>query len=138
MEITANKLEHKKGKNKSTTAKTKTKKHTFSCLIYCLVNIDICVCVCVCWGGGGGGRSLTDVRNKLKQRRDEILLAGAATSIIFVTIKRSSTCLSRQNMSFVATKACLSLQNVCRDKKEKEKRKSQQNVCRDNILSHQT
>ena len=44
-----------------------------------------------------------------------LLLAGAATSIIFVTTKVLSwqTRLSWQNMSFVATKVCLS---CCRDK----------------------
>ena len=46
-------------------------------------------------------------------------LAGAATSIIFVAIKRfvaTNMCLSRQNTSFITTKVCLSRQNFCRDK----------------------
>ena len=42
-----------------------------------------------------------------------VLLAGAATSIIFVATK----VLSRQNTSFAATKICLSQKTVCRDKK---------------------
>ena len=50
-----------------------------------------------------------------------ISLAGAATSIIFVTTKSfvmTNTCLSEQNTSFVMTKVCLSEQNFCRDKND--------------------
>ena len=39
-----------------------------------------------------------------------VSLAGAATSIIFVT---TNTCLSWQTMSFVVTKICLPQQNFC-------------------------
>ena len=60
MEITANKLEHKKGKNKSTTPR---KTHTFSCLMYCLVNIDM--------GGGGGGGGGVDEKKEKKQEKKE-------------------------------------------------------------------
>ena len=54
-----------------------------------------------------------------------VSLAGAATCIIFVATKvllqqthvhRSNTCLSQQNMSFAATKVCLSQQNCCCNK----------------------
>ena len=44
-----------------------------------------------------------------------VLLAGAATSIIFVATK----VLLRQNTSFAATKICLSRKTVCRDKKKR-------------------
>ena len=43
-------------------------------------------------------------------------MAGAATSIIYVTTKKivtTNTCLLWQNTSFVATKVCLSRQSFC-------------------------
>ena len=42
-----------------------------------------------------------------------VSLAGAATSILFVT---TNTCLSQQNTSFVVTKVCLPGQNLCCNK----------------------
>ena len=80
-------------------------------------------------------------RQKHAGERGGITLAGAATSIILV----ATNTLSRQNMSFVATKVCLSQQNFCHDKYLSRQTQlcrdksfvptsillSQQNFCRD-------
>ena len=108
------------------------------------------------WGGWGGGQDGRVADGRCGQsagkrewggRRDwggVSLVAGATTSIIFVTTKRllsrqkypcndktfvaTKLCLSWQN-SFLATKHCVSRQNFCRDIRRVLPRQTR--VCRD-------